>query len=80
MEAARRASQDGGLTYNGSKVSFLQRFLLHGDEETQGIRCGETAAARARDAVCYAVPGYSTGDTRRLQKEVFHPGGGARFH
>ena len=28
MEAARRASQDGGLIYNGSRVSFYTDFSL----------------------------------------------------
>ncbi|XP_030282868.1 uncharacterized protein LOC115587269 [Sparus aurata] len=69
-----------GLNLQWSQGLFLQRFLLDGDKETQGIRCGETAAARARVAVCYAVSGYSTGDTRELQKEVFHTGGGTRLH
>ena len=77
MEAAREPGRQ--LNLRRIQDLFLQRFLLNGDEEMQGIRCSETAASRARDAICYAVPGYSPGDKRRLQKEVFHPGGGTRF-
>lgn len=59
---------------------FLQRLLRDGDEETQGVRCGETAAPRAGDTLCHVVFGYFTGDTRKLPKEVVHPGGGTRLH
>lgn len=57
MEAAR---SEQGWWFNLQWIQglFLQRFLRDGDEETQGIRCGKTAAARAGGAVCHAVPGH----------------------